>query len=63
MNILLYVSAVITSPAGVSSSSRIMNANRPPRTKKNVIDPRYSSAMRLWSLVNNHDARPCPLLM
>ena len=31
----------------------------PPRKKKNVIVNRYSSAMRLWSLVRNHDAAVC----
>ncbi len=37
---LLYVSAWTRSPAGVSSSSRISRAKRPPRKKKNVTDPR-----------------------
>jgi hypothetical protein len=38
-----------------------MKANSPPRKKKPVIDARYSSAMRLWSRVNSHDARLWPL--
>jgi hypothetical protein len=31
--------------------------------KKKVIDPRYNSAMRLWSLVNSHDFKPYWALM
>ncbi len=61
VNIRLYISGDVTSPAGVSSSRRIIIAKKPPSAKKAVIDARYKSAMRLWSFVNSHDAAPCPL--
>ena len=47
VNILLYVSEVSRSPAGVSNSSRTIIAKKPPMTKKAVIEKRYKSAMRL----------------
>jgi hypothetical protein len=56
---LLYVSGETRSPAGVISSRRMPSAKRPPIAKKIVIEIRYSMAMRLWSLVRSHDARPC----
>ena len=37
---------------------RISVAKTPPRKKKSVIVSRYSSAMRLWSLVRSHDLMP-----
>ena len=52
------MSAVQTSPFGVSSSSRMPAANMPPSAKKIVIEIRYSIAMRLWSFVSSHDAMP-----
>ena len=56
---LLYMSGDTRSPRGVSSSSRTPAAKRPPIAKKIVIEIRYSIAIRLWSLVRSHEARPC----
>jgi hypothetical protein len=33
-------------------------AKKPPMKKMKVIDARYSSAMRLWSVVSSHDLMP-----
>ena len=40
VNILLYVSDCIRSPAGVTSSARIITAKMPPSRKKTVMEPR-----------------------
>ncbi len=58
VNSLLYMSDDQRSPFGVSSSSRMPAAKRPPIAKKIVIEIRYSIAMRLWSFVRSHDAMP-----
>ena len=58
VNTLLYMSADIRSPAGVSNSRRISMANEPPIQKKKVIEIRNSMAMRLWSVVSSHDLIP-----
>src|ERR1035437_5278381 len=55
---LLYVSDGTRSGCGVSSSRRIRPAKAPPMKKKNVIEIRYSIAMRLWSPVNSQLRRP-----
>ena len=60
---LLYVSDATRSGCGVSSSRRIRPANAPPIKKKNVIEIRYSIAMRLWSPVSSQLSRPCSALM
>ena len=35
-----------------------ISAKNPPMKKKNVIDIRYRSAIRLWSVVNSHEPTP-----
>ena len=60
---LLYVSDATRSGCGVKSSNRMRPANAPPMKKKNVIENRYSIAMRLWSPVSSQLSRPCSLLM
>ena len=61
VNSLLYVSGCTKSAAGVTSSRRIIIAKKPPMAKNAVTDTRYSSAIRLWSRVSSHDARPWAL--
>ena len=39
----------------------VLAAMRPPIAKNTVMEARYSQAIRLWSFVNSHDLRPCPL--
>ena len=41
-----------------ADSTRMPTANAPPTKKNAVIENRYSSAMRLWSVVNSHDFQP-----
>ena len=60
---LLYVSDATRSGCGVSNSSRMRPANAPPIKKKNVIEIRYSIAMRLWSPVNSQLSSPSSLLI
>ena len=36
-------------------------ANRPPSRNITEIEIKYMIAIRLWSLVSNHDFRPWPL--
>ena len=42
-------------PSGVASCSRISVAAKPPMKKKNVIEAKNISAMRLWSRVSSHE--------
>src|SRR5229473_3390052 len=55
---LLYVSGVTRAPVGVRRWIRIIVAKRPPMKKKKVTEARYSRAMRLWSVVSNHERMP-----
>ena len=60
---LLYVSDATRSGCGVNSSSRMSPANAPPMKKKNVIEMRYSIAMRLWSPVSSQLSKPSSAVM
>ena len=54
VNMRLYIEGC-SKPAGVARCSRIKVAANPPTKKKNVIDPKNNSAMRLWSLVSSQE--------
>ena len=54
VNMRLYIEGC-SKPAGVARCSRIRVAAKPPTKKKNVIDAKNSSAMRLWSLVSSQE--------
>ncbi len=60
VNIRLYVSACKSSASGNASCTRMIVAAAPPSAKKNVIAPRYSSAIRLWSVVSSHERSVVP---
>ena len=45
-------------PSGVSRLIRIATAKAPPTKKNAVMENRYSSAIRLWSVVNSQDFQP-----
>jgi hypothetical protein len=48
---------------GPSSSVRTRTAKTPPRKNAKRIDARYSTPIRLWSRVNNHERMPLDWLM
>ena len=55
VNMRLYTEGC-SNPSGVARFSRIKVAANPPTKKKNVIEAKNSSAMRLWSRVSSQEA-------
>ena len=55
VNSRLYISWSTIRPVGESRFTRISAAAAPPRKKNTVMVPKYSSEMRLWSVVSSQD--------
>ena len=55
VNRRLYISWSTINPVGDIRFSRISAAAAPPRKKNAVMDAKYSSAIRLWSVVSSQD--------